>query len=80
MPLRFASWTGWSGFLRSRVTGPRLPIVQHTRGLRMTMLSWSASVGWRYQEMSMQTSASGRRRSGPRALLDCTSHRWRDWT
>ena len=46
MPPRFTSWTGWSGFLRSRLTRPRLPTVRHTWGLRMTAhrVSWSASV------------------------------------
>ena len=55
MPRRFASWTGWSWFLRSRVTRPRLPTVRHTRGLRMTAQRaiWSASVRCRYQVMSV---------------------------
>ena len=68
---------GRRGFSRSRVTRPRLPTVRHTGGLRMTAQrgTWSASVRRRYQEMSMQRSACGKRRSGPQALPDCTSHR-----
>ena len=60
----------------------RLPTVQHTGGLRMTLhrVYSFASVRWRYQVMSIQTSALGKRRSGPRALRDCTSHKWRGWT
>ena len=82
IPRRFAPWTGWSGFFRSRVTRPRLPTVRLTGGLRTTVhrVFWSASVRCRYQAISMQTSASGRRRSGPRAFPDCTSQRWRGWT
>ena len=56
IPRRFASWTGWSGFFRSRVTRPRLPTVRLTGGLRTTVhrVFWSASVRCRYQAISMR--------------------------
>ena len=78
MPWRLASWTGGAGFLRSRVTRRRLPTSRQTRGLCMTPHSvcWSASVRWRYRVMSRQTSASVKRRSGPRALPNYTSRKW----
>ena len=48
----------------------------HIRAQGFLVCLWKVQ----YQEMSMQTSASGRSRSMPRALPDCTSLRWRDWT